>query len=556
MPTGAELFIDTLLELGVRHIFTLVGDHLNDVLQEAARRGVQLIDMRHESGVTHAAEAWARLTRRPAVALVTGGPGHTNALTGVAAAWLSLSPLIAVSGARSSKLAGKGAFQDVDHQGMARPIVKWSAEAAAPEEIPGLLRRAFHEANAGRRGPVHLNVPVDVFAAQAGTVPPAESIGFGEAAEVDTADALAMLRDAERPVVIAGSGVWWADAGALTQAFVEREGLPLYTVTFARGVVPDSHRLCFGYGDPALNRAALTAFREADAVLLLGKRLDYRLAFGGARLFASEVRFAQAEIHPAEIGLNRPIDHPLPGCVADTLRNLLAQPDGPRRDRRRWLDRLRTLREEWRQQLAATAEERREQSPMHPAAFYRELARHLPAETQFSWDGGDFVHWGRAMLPAEHSGGWVRLGPLGAIGSALPNAVAHQLLNPGTPIVMITGDGSLGFYLAELDSLLRHRLPVVIIVGNDGGWGLEKELQQETGPIVACDLAPSRYDLVMQGFGGGGETIESVAEVGPAVSRALRAGKPYLINALIRGARSPFTDWQVAGKKAVKKEPD
>jgi acetolactate synthase-1/2/3 large subunit len=166
-----------------------------------------------------------------------------------------------------------------------------------------------------------------------------------------------------------------------------------------------------------------------------------------------------------------------------------------------------------------------------------------------SWDGGDFAHWGRTILPALRPGGWVRLGPLGTIGSSLPNAVALQLAHPGRPVLAITGDGSLGFYLAEMDSLVRHKLPVVLIVGNDGGWGLERELQGG-GATVACELQRSRYDLVMKAFGGGGETLECPAAIAPALDRAFAAGIPYCINVIIRGARSPFTDWQLASKKA------
>jgi acetolactate synthase-1/2/3 large subunit len=170
----------------------------------------------------------------------------------------------------------------------------------------------------------------------------------------------------------------------------------------------------------------------------------------------------------------------------------------------------------------------------------------------YSWDGGDFVHWGRAILPARHAGGWLRLGPLGAIGSALPNSLALQMAHPGRPVAMITGDGALGFYLAEMDTAVRHKLPVVLIVGNDAGWGLERELQSAgTGgaATVACELQASRYDVAMQAFGGAGETVERIEEVGPAVERAFASGVPYCINARIRGVRSPFTDWQIAGKQ-------
>jgi acetolactate synthase-1/2/3 large subunit len=180
----------------------------------------------------------------------------------------------------------------------------------------------------------------------------------------------------------------------------------------------------------------------------------------------------------------------------------------------------------------------------------------LPREVLYSWDGGDFAHWGRAILPALEPGGWLRLGPLGTIGSSLPNALALQLANPGRPVAAITGDGALGFYIAEMDSLVRHKLPVVLIVGNDAGWGLERELQSfATGSpdTVACELRSTRYDVIMQGFGGSGETIEALDQVRPAVERAFASGVPYCLNVKIRGVRSPFTDWQIAGKSSSKR---
>jgi acetolactate synthase-1/2/3 large subunit len=187
---------------------------------------------------------------------------------------------------------------------------------------------------------------------------------------------------------------------------------------------------------------------------------------------------------------------------------------------------------------------------MHPAAFFAELKKWLPRDIWYAWDGGDVVHWGRATLPALHPGQWLRLGPLGTIGSALPNSLAVQLANPGKPVALITGDGSLGFYIAEMDTAVRHKLPVVIIVGNDGGWGLERELQSATaGSTVACELRRTRYDEVMKGFGGGGETIDTLDQVQGAVGRAFSAGVPYCLNVNVRGVRSPFTQWQLAGKK-------
>lgn len=552
MPNGAGLFVSGIKQLGISRIFTLVGDHLNEVLAVAAREGISIVDMRHESGVTHAADAWARIHRRPALSLVTGGPGHTNSLTGIATAYLAASPLIAVSGSRPASLAQRQAFQDIDQIDMARPVVKWAAEPPNAAQIPFYLGRAFAEANAGRKGPVHLTIPADLFTAKTETpsaVPASEtSLPAPEARAIDRA--VALLKSAERPVVIAGSGVWWSGAEAELQAFIEKTSLPLYTITMARGAVPDAHPLSMGYADPALNQAVRQAFQEADLFLVIGKRIDYRLALGGPRLFSPAAKFVQIDIHPQELGMNRKLEVAI---CADAKSSLLAMIDacGHRPwSPLPWLERVRSLRREWEEQIARDARDL--SAPLHPAAFYAELKKALPRDILYSWDGGDFVHWGRVSLPALAPGGWLRLGPLGTIGSALPNGIALQLANPGKPVTVITGDGSFGFYIAELDTAVRHKLPLVVIVGNDSGWGLERELQgfAAAGSNVACELRPTRYDIVMKGFGGDGETIDTLDQVRPAVERAFSSGVPYCLNVNIRGVRSPFTEWQIGGKKA------
>ena len=557
MPNGAQLFVRSACELGIDTVFTLVGDHLNEVLAEAARAGMRVVDMRHESAVAHAADAWARVHRKPALSLVTGGPGHTNSLTGIATANLAGSPLIAVSGSRARRLAERQAFQDIDQVAMARPVVKWAAEVPAAGEIPFYFHKAYREANGGRRGAVHLTVPVDVFAEEAGTGDGGTRMGKGWAAPPpdasDISEAVEMLRNSQRAVIIAGSGVWWAGAEDALRRFVELTSIPLYTITMARGVVSDDHPLVMGYADPALNRGAYEAFREADLFLVVGKRMDYRLALGGARLFPEDARFIQIDLHASELGMNRKLDAAICADARVTL-DALSRAAGPDQwAERPWLSRTRELRDNWQAKLAAVGDA---DAPIHPAAFYRELAACLPANVLYSWDGGDFAHWGRAMLRARHAGGWLRLGPLGTIGAALPNGLALKMANAERPVAIITGDGALGFYIAEMDSLARHKLPVVVIVGNDAGWGLERELQSLAtagDPTVACELAAVRYDAAMQAFGGAGETIERLEEVRPAVARAFSAGVPYCLNVKIRGARSPFTEWQADGKAASSK---
>src|SRR5438552_5823257 len=327
MPSGAELFVRSIAELGISQIFTLVGDHLNEVLAAAGREGIRILDMRHESGVTHAADAWARLSRKPAVSLVTGGPGHTNSLTGIATANLAASPLIAVSGSRATNLGDRGAFQDIDQVGMAKPVTKWSAELPNAAQIPFYLGRAFQEANTGRKGAVHLTIPVDLFSAKTETpsaVPaPVEATQAPGASDVR--QVLKLLRSASKPVVLAGSGIWWADAAAELREFIERTSLPLYTITMAKGAVSDEHPLCMGYADPALNQAVHTAFKEADLFLVLGKRIDYRLALGGARLFSPGARFIQVDIHAPELGMNRKLELGICADVRATLTAFLAE---------------------------------------------------------------------------------------------------------------------------------------------------------------------------------------------------------------------------------------
>lgn len=553
MPTGAELFATSLTKLGIREIFTLVGDHLNDVLLAIHEQQIRVIDFRHESGVTHAADAWARIHRVPALSLVTGGPGHTNSLTGIATAYLAGSPLIAVSGAPSTSLAGRQVFQVVDQVGMAQPVVKWSSTAAAASQIPYLLGRAYNEARSGRMGPVHLTIPVDIFAQKSETALPLPMHGAAPhlaPSQVEVAEALHLLAAAERPVVIAGSGVWWSRAERELLQFIRRTKLPLFTVTMARGIVPDSNPNTYGYADPAINKAVQPVFREADVVLLLGKRLDYRLALGGPRLFDPSAKIIQVDLHQPELNAARPVDLGICADVRTALQSMLDSTAVKSwKSNTRWAGRIRKHTNEYQGHLNALAEDR--STPLHPAAVFSALRESLPADTFYSWDGGDFVHWGRAMLPALTRGGWLRLGPMGTIGSALPNAVSLQMANPGSPVVLITGDGSLGFYIAELETLVRYQLPVVIIVGNDGGWGLERELQRELtgGTTVACELQHTRYDIVMQGFGGTGETVDRFDQIGPAVKRGLASGKPHLINIVVRGSRSPFTEWQIQGKK-------
>lgn len=546
MPSGAELFVESALQLGIDRVFTLVGDHLNEVLSVAERRGLPIIHMRHESAVVHAADGWSRMTRRPGLAIVTGGPGHTNALTGIATAHSNGSPVITVSGTPATEMRHRVVFQDIDQIGMAAPVTKFAHLVTTPSQVPFALGRAYNEALSGRYGATHLSIPVNVFTGKTETplkMPAPRSVA--RSCE-DVAAAMDLLARAERPAVIGGSGIWWSDAGAALQAFLKQTRLPYFDVTMARGVISEKFAGHCGYADPSLNRGCIPAFQTADVVLILGKRIDYRLAMGGPRLFGKETKFIQVDIEPRELGNVRDVAVGVVGDVRTFLQAAL--PSQPWEARKEWIKQIGKWRKEWMTKLLAQSGD---DTLLHPGQFFQEVKRTLPVSPLLSFDGGDFIHWGRAILPALHSGGWLRLGPMATIGAALPFAMAQQMARPKQPVMMSTGDGSLGFYIAELDTLVRYGVPVVIIVGNDGGWGLERELQGEVqGTTTACELRRTRYDLICQGFGGGGETIDRMDQVGPALARAFaHQGGPYVLNVNIRGARSPFTAWQLEGKK-------
>lgn len=554
MPSGAELFSQSLQKLGVSHVFTLVGDHLNEVLQVLNRDDFTIVDTRHESAAVHMADGYARMTRKPALSLVTGAPGHTNSITGLATAQATGVPLLAVSGMSSSKLRDRNGFQDMDQLAYVGPGAKYSAAPADPGQIPFHVRKSLMEATTGRPGVSHLSIPVDHFTARvenhtplpAGPTPSYRSRPDSS----DISKTVDLLDQAQRPVVIAGGGAWWADCSESLTKLIEAAQTPLFTVTLARGLVSDEHPLCYGYADATLSRGAESALKQADLVIVVGKRIDYRLRLGSAQLFDPEAKFVQIDVDESELGLNRSLEVGMACDARLALDDLNTALEGrPQPDRSEWIGEVQRGIDEY----AAEVERRADQplDPMHPLHFYREMRKWVPADSTLSWDGGDFVHWGRYYIPARKPGHWMRLGALAGLGVAFPIGITAQLLRPEQKSIFVTGDGSMGFYLAEMDTAVRFNLPMIIIVGNDGGWGIERELQAGNyGPkTVACELRRTRYDLVMKGFGGDGAHVERPDQIRPALDAALASDKPYLINVEITGSGSPFTEYQLRGKK-------
>ncbi len=552
---GARLLVRGLKQEGIDQIFSLSGDHINPIYDACLDFQVRIIDTRHESAAALMAEAWARATGKPGVFVVTGGPGHTNAVTGLASAFLQGCPVLAISGAPESFLKDRGAFQDLDQLSLVRPITKWAAVVTDARQIPEYLATAFREALSGRPGPVHLTIPIDILSRD--TVPAPLPLAEGDVPQASlqpepdlVGKAMTLLREAERPILIAGSGAWWAQASSELQRFVELTRIPLFTIGLSRGLVSDDHPLCFGYADPLLNGTA-REFVDADVICILGKRMDYRLAFGGARLFNPKARIIQVDIHPAEVGRNREVEV---GIVADArsfLAACLARAEEPWPERS-WLHHLSGVLQSWRTSLRPGEESG--ESPIHPLRLCRELREVLPPEATVAIDAGDFMQWARMALPARQPGRWLRLGPLGTLGAAIPFGIAAKLARPREPVVVVTGDGGFAYHGFELHTALRHDLPIVVVIGNDGAMGMEKQIQTALyGPdrVIGCELGRVRYERVVEALGGHGECVEQPDEIRPALLRAFAAGRPACVNVMIRGVPSPLTEMSIANKRAL-----
>ena len=553
---GARLLVRGLRQEGIEQIFSLSGDHINPIYDACLDYDIRIIDTRHEAAAAFMADAWARVTRRPGVFVVTGGPGHTNALTGIATAFLQGCPVLAISGAPETLRRSQGAFQEIDQLSLVRPITKWAALVTHPRQIPEYLATALREAASGRPGPVHLTIPVDVLSREAGEVSPVSLAGgmpdhpsFEGGSDL-IGKALTLLRQAERPVLIAGSGAWWSQAGSELAQFVERARIPLFTIGLARGLISDEHPFCFGYADPLLNQVA-REFVHADVICILGKRVDYRLAFGGPRLFDPGARIIQVDIHAAEIGRNRQVDVEIVADARAFLVACLSEMGDPWPDRP-WLQHVSRVARSWREVLAAG--EASAEIPIHPLRLCREIREVLPPEATIAIDAGDFLQWARMALPARRPGRWLRLGPLGTLGAAIPFGIAAKLARPREPVVVVTGDGGFGYHGFELHTALRHDLPVVVVIGNDQAMGMERQIQTALyGPdrVVGCELGLVRYDKVVEALGGHAEFVEDPDAIRPALLRALAAGRPACVNVMIRPVASPLTEASITNKRAL-----
>lgn len=522
---GGALIGRALAAAGTSHLFFLPGGHVAPVVQGCAAAGIELVGTRHESAAVFMAEAWARCTGRTGVAAVTAGPGFTNAVTGIANSQSTGIPTVVLGGRTPLGLRGKGAVQDCDQEAVARVVAKWARTATTPASLGPLVREALLTARSGRPGSAYLDLPTDVLTAELDAdadrlLPlPARQASSADPGAVD--EAVRLLSDAERPMVIVGGGAFWSDAGGALRDFVEATGIPVTTTSHSRGLLPDSHPSSLA---SLLHGGVGVAF--ADVVLIVGSRFNGNLLFGGEPLWRSDHTIIQIDTDPAGFALNRTPDVGLLGDAAVVLAQLTetwkAEP------KTAWCAEAKGYAEA---SMAHWVEETTQSATgVHPGWLAREVCGFAAevgggAQTVVI-DGGDILGWALAFVDAEEPGSVLFTSDaLGTLGVGVPYAVAAPLARPDGPTIALIGDGAFGLSAMEIETAVRAGTAPVIVVSNNGSWGdVRYEEAEWFGSTQGTDLTAARYDRLAESLGGHGEHVDSPEQLRPALERALASG--------------------------------
>ncbi|MGH7763707.1 MAG: acetolactate synthase [Candidatus Dormibacteraceae bacterium] len=523
---AGELIALALKGAGTTHLFTLNGGHIWPILMGAEEHGIRIIDVRHEQSAAFAAEGWAKVTRQCGVAAVTAGPGVTNSSSALAQAHANDSPLFVIGGRAPVARWGMGSLQEMDHLEVVKSLTKKALTLMSAEDAYGTAAECMRTALSRRTGPVFMDVPIDVFFGAADLPEATEHLTADPGASPDPeliARAARLIGEAKRPVVIAGGNVWWAHAEHELRALVEAAHVPLAVNGMARGMLPPGHPLF-------VNRARREALRDADLIVLAGVLLDFRLNFGLPPVFSEDARLIYVDVddhrkhRPAEVSLFGDLKAAL-GALAEAVETAAAGPS-------QWLDELRQA--EAAVKLGEEAVTRSDASPVHPARLIAEVGRILDDDAIVVGDGGDFISFAGRLIERPKPGLWIDPGPFGCLGSGPGYAMAAKLAHPERQVILLCGDGAFGFSAMEFDTMVRHRIPVVCVVGNNGIWALEKHpMQNLLGMSIAADLGQrTRYDKVVDSLGGYGELVERPEEIRPALERALKSGVPACINVI------------------------
>jgi acetolactate synthase I/II/III large subunit len=520
---GGRLVARALAARGISKLFTLSGGHLFSIYDGCKQEGLDVIDVRHEQSAVFAAEGWAKATRTVGAAALTAGPGVTNGMSAIASARFNESPVLVMGGRAPEMRWGAGSLQEIDHVPFVAPLVKSAATVRDTASIPGMTTAAIDAALLPPGGPTFLDYPLDVVFSEAATEPPNDE-GAARRTVAEGADEVAkLLGAAERPVVMAGTGLYWAHGEDALRRLAESLGCPVFLNGMGRGCLPADHELYF-------SRTRGQALKGADVALVVGVPLDFRLGFGAS--FGPETKLAHLAAPGSEQRGERRPDLALEGDVAATLEAIREASAGDPSRTRPWVDQLTAAEAERRQAEREELEDDR--APLHPMRIYAELGAMLDRDAIVIGDGGDFVSYAGRVVETYEAGCWMDPGPFGCLGAGPGQAIGAKLARPNRQVCLLLGDGAFGFSGMEFDTLARHGLPVVGVMGNNGIWALEKHpMEFLYGYSLAAELTPgTRYDEAVAALGCHGELVTEPAELRPALERAFACGKPALVNVL------------------------
>jgi acetolactate synthase-1/2/3 large subunit len=530
---GGRLFAKALKKEGVEYVFTLNGGHIYNLYEGCVDEGIKVIDFRHEQVAAHAAEGWAKVTGKPGVAIVTAGPGVTDAVTGIANAFQAPSPMILIGGNAGITDHLRGGLQDFDSATFLKPVTKFSEQVKRVERIPEYVSIAFRHATSGVPGPVYLEIPIDIV----GGVAEEEDVkypgsyrtqakAFGDPEYVK--QVVDILHTTERPMVLAGSDVWWNDASEELREFVEMIDSPVFLNAMGRGSIPSDHPNLGSLG----RRYGLV---KSDTVILIGTPVDFRLGYGADSMFPQSPRLIEIMIDGSKVGQNRDIDVGVVGDSKAVLRQIMDElrATGYKSPGKGWVEEVITE-----DQALKAADEgmlNSDQSPIHPMRLMKELRDILDRDATVIGDGGDIVTFAARVLNINEPGHWLDPGQFGCLGAGSGFAAAAQLARPGKQVCIVYGDGGFGLTGFDVESYVRFNLPIVSIVGNNGAWNQTTQgVVRRGGSGVGTYLSQETdYAQIMQGLGGYGERVTDPEEIKPALERAFGSGKAALLDVVI-----------------------
>jgi thiamine pyrophosphate-dependent acetolactate synthase large subunit-like protein len=520
---GYELVARALQNEGADTMFFIMGGPMLGAQDTCRKLGIRMIDVRHEQAAAMMANAYARVSGKAGVCSTASGPAATNLVTGIAHAYTDAAPIIALGGASPISQFHTEAFQEIDQLSMFRPACKWAAQAISAKRIPEYINMAYRQALTGRLGPAYLDLPGDVLYARVDE----ESVVWPQPAKTEhripgdpglVKEAVDMLSRAERPLLVTGSGIIWSNASEELQQFVDATGMPFFTTPQGRGVVPDDHPRSF-------LSARTMAFQNADVVLFLGTRFNYIISHGQPPRFNPEAKVLQVNIDPAEIGKGRPVDVGIVGDAKTVLRQMLDLVQGkfdPRQETP-WISALRE--QDMKGQARLEPFMNSDEVPIHPLRLCKEVRDFLDRDAILVVDGQETLNYGRQSIPTFAPGHRLNSGPFGTMGVGVPFGLGAKAAKPDKQVLVLHGDGSFGMNAMEMDTAVRHNLPVVTVISLNGGWTADPE-----GGKIGRDLGYERYEKMMDAFGGHGEYVENPRDIRPALERAYASGKPAIVN--------------------------